>query len=390
MMSVENMFMASFQSVKLFAKKILTFHKPISEIYKINNNAFDVLRFIMASLVIVHHSYDLIASPHQQLFLVMTRWQLTLGSFAVGNFFVISGFLIAQSLLNSRNLLEYFLKRFLRLFPALFVSLFLSAVVLGPLVTRQDIWRYFWGGEGTHPLQFVFLNFTLNIFGFSYSIRDVFAGNPFPYAVNGSLWTLKHEFASYVILAGISLFGALRHPRWLLFFTFFVGGVYLVDDMFGLRPTVGILKTWWVLNDVEYPYFLYLLWLFLCGAILYIYRDKIYINTWMLVFALVVIFISRELGYLYYVWNILSPYLIIGIAILFPFSWFSKYGDFSYGIYIYAFPVQQSLAYLYYPEIDVYSMIFYSFIVTLILSILSWYLVEKPALRLKKKFVHVT
>ncbi len=367
-------------------KEIWNYEKPISEIYQVKSNAFDIIRFIMASLVIVHHSYDLLGIANTNLFVQLTGGQLNLGSFAVGSFFIISGFLVAQSLLNSKTLIEYFSKRFLRLFPALFVSLFLSAILLGPFVTSQTMREYFAGAQGTAPLRFIFLNFTLNIFGYDYSVRDLFANNPIPYAVNGSLWTLKHEFASYVILAGLSVFGILKHPKLLLVFTGFVGGAYLAYDFMGIFLFGKITTVWWIFHSVEYPFFLSLLWLFLLGAIIYIFREKIFVSTKLLVFVSGLLFISVKLGYLYYVWHMFFPYLLISISILTPLSWFSKYGDFSYGIYIYAFPVQQTLAFLLYPNISVRRMMLYSFLITLIISFVSWHFIERPALSLKKKF----
>lgn len=367
-------------------KNIWNFEKKISEIYQPNSNAFDILRFVMASLVIVHHSYDLLGIPTNNFFVRFTRGQLNLGSFAVGSFFIISGFLVTQSLLNSRSLTQYFTKRFLRLFPALFVSLFLSAVVLGPFLTHQSLSDYFQGDQGTSPFRFIFLNFTLNIFGYNYNIRDLFQNNPIPYAVNGSLWTLKHEFVSYCILAGLSIFGFIKHPKLLLVFTSLVGGGYLVHVFYNIDFFSGLTTEWWVFHSVEYPYLLLLLWLFLFGSILYIYRDNIFVSTKMLVFISGVLYVALITGYLLPVWYVVFPYLLIGLALLLPMSWFSKYGDFSYGIYIYAFPVQQALVYFLYPGIDVRRFMVYSFLITFVLSVLSWHLIEKPALSLKKRF----
>jgi len=374
--------------VLAWLKTIWDFEKPISEVYQTKNNAFDIFRFGMASLVIVHHAYVLLGIPDTNLFVRFTGGQLNLGGFAVGNFFVISGFLVTQSLSNSKTLVGYFSKRFLRLFPALFISLALSAIFLGPFITGQSLPEYFLGVQGTSPFRFIFLNFTLNVFGYDYSIRDLFANNPYPYAVNGSLWTLKHEFASYVLLAVLSVFGMLKHPKLLLVFTAFVGGVYLAYDFVGTLLFGKITTTWWIFHSAEYPSFLLLLWLFLLGAILYIFRERIFVSTKMLVLLTGVLLLSIKLGYLNYTWHIFSPYLVICLSILLPLSWFSKYGDFSYGIYIYAFPVQQVLA-MYYPHFGPKRMMLLAFLITLVISIFSWHFVEKPALSLKKKMGNI-
>ena len=381
--------MKSFISkVGLSVKEIWNFKKSILEIYQIENNAFDILRFILASFVIVHHSYALLEIVDTNLFNQFTLGQLDLGSFAVGSFFVISGFLVAQSLLNTRTLVGYFVKRFLRLFPALFVSLFLSAVLLGPFITSQNILEYYTGTQGTSPLRFVFLNFTLNIFGYDYTIRDLFAHNPYPYAVNGSLWTLKHEFVSYVILAGLFYIGVLQRPKLLLIITGFVGWAYLANKFMGILLFGKLTTGWWIFHVVEYPFFLSLLWLFLLGSILYIFRERIFVSTKMLLLVLCLLFFSIKVGYFFFVWHVLFPYLLISVAILMPLSRFSKYGDFSYGIYVYAFPIQQTLAFILYPHIGIKRMMLYSFMITLVVSIFSWHYIEKPALSLKKKFIY--
>ncbi len=366
-------------------QKIWGFEKKISEVYKPKNNAFDILRFVLASLVIVHHSYDLLAIPNTNLFVRLTMGQLNLGSFAVGSFFIISGFLVAQSLVNSKNLVDYFIKRFLRLFPALFVSLFLSAILLGPFITNQTFSNFFMGNQGASPFRFIFLNFTLNIFGYNYNVRDLFQNNPLPFAVNGSLWTLKHEFASYCILAGLSVFGFIKHPKLFLVFTGLVGGSYLAHELMGVDLFAKLTTEWWVFHSVEYPYLLELLWLFLLGATFYIFRERIFISTKLLALFSGLLFLAVKLGFLYQVWHIVFPYILISFALLLPFSWFSKFGDFSYGIYIYAFPVQQALVHFLYPGMGVRRFMVYSFFITLTLSILSWHFIEKPALSLKKK-----
>ncbi len=97
--------------------------------------------------------------------------------------------------------------------------------------------------------------------------------------------------------------------------------------------------------------------------------------------------ISNWAGYFHYMWILFSPYLLIATAIILPLSGFSKYGDFSYGIYVYAFPIQQTIVYLLYPNINEIQLMLYAFVITLIVAVISWKLIEKPALSLKSKIV---
>lgn len=362
------------------------YKKSIGEIYQPKSNAFDVIRFVLASLVLVFHSYILVGSKSVDFLARLTRGQSNFGEFAVGGFFVISGFLITQSLLNSKNVFQYLWKRALRLFPALFVSLAVSAVILGPLITHQSIKDYFLGDQGTSPLSFFLLNFSLNIFGFSYSLRDLFLNNPYPSAVNGSLWTVKHEFASYLILAGLAYFGFIKRPRLLLLFSGFIGLANVAHFIFNISLVSKLTTTWWIFHEVEYPYFLEYFWMFLLGAILFIYRKDIIISSKIFILVLGLVIAANWMGYYLYAWFFFSPYLIIALAVTLPWSGFSKYGDFSYGMYVYAFPVQQTLVYLLYPNLNAKQLMIYAFLITLFLAALSWHYVEKPALNLKNYF----
>jgi peptidoglycan/LPS O-acetylase OafA/YrhL len=360
--------------------KIWNFRKPIGEVYNPGNNGFDLLRFIWASLVIVFHSYALLGSSDVDFFTKFVKGQSNLGEFAVGGFFVISGFLLVQSLQHSTSLLSYFWKRFLRLFPALLISLIFSTLILGPFITSQSLREYFIGNDGISPFKFIFLNLTLNVFGYMYIVRDLFIHNP-NVAVNGSLWTLKHEFACYLLLAFLSLLGFVKKSKLFLGFTLFIGGAYLANELMNARL---ISTEWWIFNEVEYPYFLKLLWLFLSGSIIYIYRDRIYVSTKIILLFISLLLLSINLRYFYYAWYLLIPYVIISISTLLPLSGFSKYGDFSYGIYVYAFPIQQALVFAFLPSLNEVSLMLYSFLCTLPVAIISWHLVEKPALSLKK------
>ncbi len=259
-------------------KLMWNFEKTIEEVYKPKRNAFDLYRFILASSIIVFHSYGLSGSQKIDFLAIYTKGQINIGEFAIGGFFVISGFLVTQSLLNSKSGLQFLWKRFLRLFPALFISTVFSALLLGPFITHFSVGDYMFGTEGVSPWQYIFSNITLGIFSFIYPIRDLYMNNPYPYTVNGSLWTLGYEFAIYFLLLLISFFGFIKHTKLLLLFTGFIGWAYLVKLMTGESIVSKITTSWWIFNSPGYPYFLEFLWMFLIGSILYIYRKNIFVN----------------------------------------------------------------------------------------------------------------
>ena len=165
-----------------------------------HRNNFDFLRLIFAIFVIVSHSYPISGAD------ITTGWmhkltdgQVELSYIGVRGFFIISGFLIFQSLVRSRNVLDYYWKRILRLFPALFVVLVLT-VMLGPLVYESPI-PYF----KNHDV-LTYLPNNIILFRIQHTIAGVFENLPFKSAINGSLWTITYEFTLYILLSFLFVF----------------------------------------------------------------------------------------------------------------------------------------------------------------------------------------
>ena len=157
-------------------------------------NNFDFLRLIFALFVVIAHSYPLSGNliSNQWIYQV-TNGHIELSNIGLNGFFIISGYLIFQSLERSKTIVSYLWKRVLRLFPALFVVLLLT-VFLAPLVY-----------ESTTPYMqnkevFSYLPRNLLLYDLQYHIKGVFDQNPYPSAINGSLWTICYEFSMYLLL----------------------------------------------------------------------------------------------------------------------------------------------------------------------------------------------
>ena len=155
-------------------------------------NNFDFLRLLLASFVILSHSYLIIGQRENEAFALLTNRQTAFGGFAVDCFFIISGYLIYQSLIRSSTLKGYFWKRFLRLFPGLFVMLVIVLVIVpfiyegnGSVFQQSSYWTYL-------PRQLTLINIQNEISG-------VFQNLPSK-IVNGTLWTLYYEFLMYILL----------------------------------------------------------------------------------------------------------------------------------------------------------------------------------------------
>ena len=364
----------------------------LGDLYNPKNNAFDFFRFLLASLVIYSHAYPLLyGTSVPERFAKITFGQETFGGLAVAGFFCISGFLVTQSFLHSSSYITYLIKRFLRLFPALIVSSFVTAFVLGPILSGFSLRDYIFGNYGESPFGYFVKNSTMNILGYSYTLRDLFTNNPYPLAVNGSLWTIKHEFVAYIMVMGLGFFSIFKHKKLLLAFTGLSIFLYYANHISGFMLWNLESPRWWAFHTVEYPFLIKLISFFLLGAVLYVLKDNIFFSWKFLLLAIFIFFLSIPLKVYQYVALFTLPYIIISMSIKWKFHKFGQYGDFSYGIYIYAFPIQQTVAYFFSTRIHsaaLFAMI--SFFPTLVLAILSWKYVEEPALKLKAKIQKIT
>jgi peptidoglycan/LPS O-acetylase OafA/YrhL len=332
-------------------------------------NNFDVLRLLAASFVLFSHSYALVGHPEP--FADVSGW--TFGEIGVVMFFAMSGFLIAKSWNEQPNLAPFSAKRGLRLLPALILAVSVTVFVVGPIFTVLPLSSYF--SDPTTWLYLVRCAFLITFFG---TLPGVFETNPYPDAVNGSLWTLPVEACCYALAAALGSLGLLRRSGILLAFS-----VLLVLCVTPLSPisiapaggtTGGNLSLVILLGAT-----------FVLGNLAYSLRSRLHLS-WTIAAVLMVLWIvtwgggwSRATGVLAIAFSVLV------LAFRTP-AWLRRLtapGDVSYGIYVYAFPVQQSVAAIW-GAIDPLVMMAIAFPVTYVLAFLSWRLVERPALALKR------
>ena len=332
-------------------------------------NNFDVLRLLAASFVLYSHSYALTAHPEP--FADVSGW--TFGEIGVVMFFAMSGFLIAKSWSEQPHLAPFAVKRGLRLIPALVVAVSVTVFVVGPIFTVLPLSSYF-----TEPTTWIYLlrcSFLITFFG---KLPGVFTTNPYPDAVNGSLWTLPVEACCYAMAAVLGSLGLLRRSRVLVAF-----GVVLVLcitplSSISLAPAGGT-------TSGNLPLVIMLGATFVLGSLAYSLRARLHLS-WTIGAALMALWILTWGG----AWARATGIVAIAFAVLVlafrtP-AWLRRLtapGDLSYGIYVYAFPVQQSVAAIW-GAIDPLLMMAIAFPVTYVLAFLSWRLVERPALALKR------
>lgn len=281
---------------------------------------------------------------------------------------MISGFLIAASFAAREDMLQYVVARVLRIYPALVVFTLVLALIVGPLVTRLPMGQYFGSGE---ILRFLTMNTSLREVVFN--LPGVFKSNHFPQAVNGTLWSLWVEVRLYVLLAVLGAFGGITNRL--------VGNLVLLG-----------LAAWFLLSPANFPLIggleqhMRVASFFWVGTALYINRDQVPLDWKLAALLCVVAYLSAGRQEYVIVFGGLLAYLTLYIAFLpkLPLPRFVQ--DYSYGIYLYGWPIQQLIA-QFFPDWGPLKMTILAVPLAVIAGAASWFLIEKPALRLRKKFL---
>jgi peptidoglycan/LPS O-acetylase OafA/YrhL len=336
-------------------------------------NNFDFLRLLFASFVLITHSYSLSGIKECDWLCQLTNGQVSFSSLGVKGFFIISGYLIFQSMERSKGFADYYRKRVLRLFPALIVVLLLT-VLLAPLIYQGPI-PYF-----KNDKVWTYLPNNLSLYKLQYNIPGVFDNNVYKGAINGSLWTIPYEFTMYVVLSLLILFKNTR-----LLITVILVTLLLLFTVVNVFFSVQIDSYSFIL---EGNYFFSLGMYFLAGSLLAAVKIK-EINARQLNIAIAATFIVLISSTVFSHFNPVAfftlPIIIIGVGIRSApgiNSVGDKLGDLSYGIYIYGFPVQQTLMHFY--PFNYLGLMMLSLPISYVLAYCSWHLVEAKALAFKK------
>ncbi|XCF07743.1 acyltransferase [Tamlana crocina] len=337
------------------------------------NNNFDFLRFLFAVFVVISHSYPLAGSHESEQWIYqVTNGQVVLARLGLDGFFIISGYFIYQSLQRSSNLFSYYKKRFLRLFPALFVVLLVS-LLLAPFVYAGNV------GFFENKEVYTYLPNNLSLYGFQPVINGVFDNNPY-HSINGSLWTIRYEFSLYIALSMLFVFR--KHQKiQVLLLAFCFAGLLIIYNGFLYRFAGSSI---FGMNGYE---ILDLGTFFVCGSLLASLNFEKVIKKWFLPLAVLIVLVAIRFNVYDLVKHMVLPIIIlsVGFTALPFFSAFGKIGDMSYGIYIYSFPLQQTL--MYYCKLDVLQLMLWSVLISILFGYFSWHLVEKKALRFKNRII---
>jgi peptidoglycan/LPS O-acetylase OafA/YrhL len=337
----------------------------------LNRNNFDVLRFALASLVIFSHSFALLSgSDATEPLYRLTRGQMASGEFAVDGFFILSGFLVTHSWTKSSGLGTFLRKRICRIYPGFIVVTMLSVLLLIPLACRIPFGTLPPGLLGRELLSLVTLR--------AVKPPGAFAENAIP-ALNGSLWSIPYEAWCYVGVAALGLAGAIRGRKSVLALLVAAIAMSLAFLIWNLNPggkILGVVFGWPRLWARMLPYFL-------AGMVFYLYQDRIRFTTGGAVVALISFVAATVVpdG-----WAVAGP--LAGAYLLFwfafnpsiPLQGWAKYGDFSYGMYLYAFPLQQLIIRALRPTSPLL-LLSLSLPASAAMGALSWHAVEKWFIR---------
>jgi peptidoglycan/LPS O-acetylase OafA/YrhL len=339
--------------------------KTIDDGLESRRDNFLLLRLFAASLVIYRHGGAMTGGAGFRDFIPWLGWGTDSGKVAVDIFFLVSGFMITGSYLRRRHLLDFLWARVLRIFPAYIFCLVLCAAVLGAMYTKLPIADYY---RNPGVLHYVLQNIKLQSH-MIWQLPGVFTNNPQRATVNGSIWTLPAEARMYLWIALLGAIGLLSR-RWL------ASSVIAILFVLGiLRPDSSIL----MLPDI----YLHVAAMFALGAICYIHRRTIPVGWHYFLMLAAVAFLLRYTIVYPFAFGIALAQFCFAFAYCIPWYGFNRFGDYSYGVYLWGCPMQQTIAHIF-PKLPPMGNSLAAFPLALALGILSWYAIEKQALKLKR------
>ncbi|MFC0675640.1 acyltransferase family protein [Brachybacterium hainanense] len=336
--------------------------------FDVRRNGMNLLRLVLATSVLFHHSFPLLGLGESPVWGVEA-----VGGWAVIGFFCLSGYLITASR-RTKTFGAYLTARIARIYPAFLACLAVTALIFAPIAwhrlhgSLEGLWS-----TQTTPLRYLWNNITLKIT--SWDVAGTPVDVPYPGAWNGSLWSLYYEFWCYLVIAVLGIWGLARRSMWPVA-TAWAGSVAF---WIAVQRTEG----WFDLIGFDLQMLGKLLPYFLAGGMLQMLHHRVGMHPLLAVLAGAGFFaavtwdpvIGGQLA------SPLLAYVLIWVsALLWSPGWVRR-NDLSYGMYIYAFQVQQMLAVLGFAGLGYWRFSLLALAATIPFALASWYLIERPVLR---------
>jgi peptidoglycan/LPS O-acetylase OafA/YrhL len=332
-------------------------------------NAFDLIRLLLAVLVVYSHAH-LVGGFGEEGFTSLCKMQTNSGPLAVTAFFGISGFLVTRSYATRGNWLQFVRARLLRILPGLYFALAVTAFCLAPLIAHLNPAAGPWTGGAA----FRYLWDNALVRNLEPRVGDVLHGLPFAESINGSLWTLFPELCCYGLILVLGLAGWYRSGR--------ANVLLACACVLALHAAIVVGPA----NMIIAPTFLQLTgWsphvaAFVSGSAIYCYRDSLEFGgrSWAVWLGVVLVLLN------FGGWALLGPAALTVALIQMAYSFRVRLPfDLSYGTFLLHFPVLQLLAAGGLHQHGFVPYFSAALVATLALAALSWYVVERPFLRLK-------
>lgn len=339
------------------------------------NNNFTIMHIVAAIMVILGHQFVLMGYPNLCVF------DNTVHGLGVSILFLVSGFLVSQSYFRTKNnkygCLKFLIKRISRLYPPLFLCMILTALFLWFVSDKTyDYW--------ISAIKYVIDNILMKP---KYYIFSVFENNPYPKAVNGSLWTLPFELACYfLVVVVLKIYYFIEtHTKNL---KFVINRTICICFWALILLALSTFDTLKYLNIIKKPIMFYglnwlnitnlIIWFFWGVAISSLKNDKI-INIQSAIMLLIAYICCTPT-----VKHVLEPYvigyLVISFCLIEKPIFANIKRDICYGLYLYAFPIQQLIIYIFYVkfhlQLNVYVYFLVSVTITWLFAEMSYYFIE--------------
>ena len=341
---------------------------------------FDVLRLGLACLIFYGHT-RWIAAPSEAAAplidlgaagdVLWHGWKRPRFVAMVPMFFALSGFLVTGSAIRTRSVRTFLTFRFLRIFPALATEVTLSAVILGPLLTTLPLKDY----VSDHHFWEYFGNIVGRI---RFALPGLFANNPLHGLVNINLWTLTPEFYCYLLVSAamaVSLF--YRRMAFTLIFGAVTVPLVVANVGFGAFITATV-----------YPWQV-MVYYFFAGCVIFHWRDRIPFGPYWFAASVAISYVLLLSPRAIFIAPLALTYATVSIGLVrFPKIPLLQHGDYSYGVYLYGFPIAQALVAIWPQFIGRgWWLLPAATFATFAFAIFSWHVIERPFLSLRRLFL---